>query len=1016
MFSRLIYVVVLSAGSVIASEQASCLAASPDFESQIIPILLSRCLECHQSGNPSGGLAIDSAAALLKGGDSGEVIRPGHAADSLMFRRIESGEMPPAKNGHERRLSKGELELIRGWIDAGAAYPEQRRLDLFEKTIESRAGRDWWAFQPLKVVVPPQLDSVHGPVHPIDAFIWQKHREQGLSGAPEATAAALTRRLWWDLTGLPPGTFELPQGGVELSDGVIRVDAYEQLVDQLLASPQYGERWARHWLDVVRFADTSGYERDQTKPFAWKYRDWVVNAFNVDMPWDDFIRHQLAGDEIEDRTEQSVIATGFLRLGTWNDEPNDPSDYTYERLEDLVHTTSTAFLGLTTKCARCHDHKFDPIPQTDYYRMAAVFWPGPIHPRSSELLGGPTAAELGMADVLGWTDITTAPAALHLLKNGERLQPLQAVSAGALTCFPGTAPNFTAGRTSAGTTGLRLQLANWIADPGNPLTARVVVNRIWMHHFGEGLVRSTNNFGFTGDQPTHPELLDWLSGELIRSGWSVKHIHRLILTSSTWKQSSIHPRERDIQLTDSANRYLWRMFRRRMDAESLRDALLASSEELDLRAGGPGFVASVSPEALEGLSRKGSAWSASPESEQRRRSLYMFSQRSLLPPMMTAFDLCDSTLPCGRRDTTIVAPQALTLLNNEFSHNRSEHLAARILNTAERSVEQHITEVWQQILQREPGVEELGAASRHLEQQLAYYHRMADTVNDGVSGPPIPAQMQSVLKRIHSGRDHAEAVPKLPEDCVLYLDPAQGLELSDRGTVVRWQDQSVHGHDATQDQAEFQPEWRAAGITGQPTVNFDGSRQFLHLTGSLLRHDDCTVVAVVTDRAENGHRELISNWSGQDGNSVTSFFVGMTGEHSIRLSDAISGVGEIQDRQNPFLLTATNGDAGAFVFQTGRAVASQTNRLPSRKLDTPWVIGQQGNITGEYWNGETALLLVFSRQLTREELDVLWTVIAERFQLASRVQEQQKAVTPEQRALASLCLVLFNSNEFAFID
>lgn len=1015
MFSKLICVVVFAATKLIVSSQALCLAEQPDFENEIAPILLRRCLECHQSGNPSGGLAIDTAAAFQKGGESGEAISAGHATDSLLFRRIESGEMPPAKNGREHRLPEGEIDLIRQWIDAGALYPEGRHLDLFEKTSESRAGRDWWAFQPLRVVLPPQRDSAEGPVHPIDAFIWQKHRELGLSAAPEAPAEALTRRLWWDLTGLPPGALNFPQHGEHLRGGGISTEEYEQLVNQLLASPQYGERWARHWLDVVRFADTSGYERDQAKPFAWKYRDWVVNAFNSDMPWDDFIRNQLAGDEIENRTEQSVVATGFLRLGTWNDEPNDPADYTYERLEDLVHTTSTAFLGVTTKCARCHNHKFDPIPQTDYYRMAAAFWPGPIHPRSSELLGGPTVAELGTADVLGWTDITTAPAALHLLRNGERLQPMQAVSAGALTCFPGTAPDFEVVRTSAGTTGLRLQLANWIADSGNPLTARVVVNRIWMHHFGEGLVRSTNNFGFTGDQPTHPELLDWLSGELIRSGWSVKHLHRLILTSSTWKQSSIHPREKEFQQQDAANRYLWKTFRRRVDAESLRDALLSASGELDLRTGGPGFVATVSPEALEGLSRKGSAWVASSESEQRRRSLYMFAQRSLLPPMMTAFDLCDSTLPCGRRDTTIVAPQALTLMNNEFAHDRSNHLATQILHRADLCGRQRIGEVWRRILKRDPTEQELALATRHLEQQLAHYSVSMGSVSEDMTGSPKTAEIQDVLKRIR-GDASAKDVRQPAEDCVLFLDPAQGIELSDRGTVIKWRDQSVHGHDATQDQSEFQPGFRGDGIVGQPTVNFDGIKQFLHLQGSLLDEDDCTVVAVVTDRAVNGHRELISNWSGRDGNSGTSFFVGMTGEHAMRLSDVISGVGAIRDRQNPFLLTATNGDAGAAVFQTERAVVSQTNRLPSRRLDTPWVIGQQGNINGEYWDGELALLVVFSRQLSPEELHVLWSVIAERFRLASPVQEQRKSVTPEERVLASLCLVLFNSNEFAFID
>ena len=685
-----------------------------DFENHVAPIIIRNCLECHQSRNPSGGLAVDTASAILAGGESGSAVTRNSATESLLFQRVSSGEMPPPYHGESRVLAAGDVEILRQWIDAGAIFPVDRRLDIYERTNDVRGGRDWWSFQPLRRLDPPWSAAVPAGSNPIDAFIQVALQEHGLTPAPPAARSQLFRRLSWTTIGLPASEAQIAKGNANPVATSISV-----LVNNLLDSPHFGERWARHWLDVVRFAETSGYERDQTKPFAWKYRDWVVNAFNSDMPYDEFIREQLAGDQMPLRSESTVIATGFLRLGTWNDEPNDAEDYKYERLEDLVHATSSAFLGMTTKCARCHDHKFDPIPQEDYYRIAAAFWPGPISPGPSDLLGGPHADVLGYREVLGWTDVTTTPSPLYVLKNGERHHPMQAVTAGVLSCVPGKQTELDASLPvkDVHVTGGRLQLADWIASPRNPLTARVIVNRLWQHHFGEGLVRSSNNFGFTGDRPTHPELLDWLATELIDNNWSLKHIHRLILTSATWQQSSLHPQHDAYVQKDSANRFLWRANRRRMEAEAVRDGFLAASGELDLRIGGPGFFPTISAEALEGLSRKAAAWTASPESEQHRRSLYIFTQRSLLPPMMTAFDLCDTTLPCGQRDVTIVAPQALTLLNNEFIHNRAASLAGRITKNEPEAVTGQIAAVWRAVLNREPSQVEMQMAAEHVQQQ-----------------------------------------------------------------------------------------------------------------------------------------------------------------------------------------------------------------------------------------------------------------------------------------------------------
>lgn len=978
--------------------------SEPDFEREIAPILVRRCLECHQSHNPSGNLALDSAEGLTKAGDSGPAVVAHDPDASLLLHRVSAGEMPPAKHGESQKLPPEEIKKLRDWIESGAVFPSGRTLDLYERTTDVRGGRDWWSFQPIKSHEPP-MEFSNGSKNPIDAFIRKKLAEHQLIPAPTASSSALVRRLYWDILGLPA-----PLNAAAELDTERNADSavWANLVDELLASPHFGERWARHWMDVARFAETCGYERDQVKPKAWKYRDWVVDAMNSDMPYDQFVRLQLAGDEIPDRTESSVIATGFLCLGTWNDEPNDPEDYKYERLEDLVHTTSSAFLGLTTKCARCHDHKFDPIPQVDYYRMASAFWPGPIEPRNRDLIGGPSADELGLKDVLGWTDISRSPSPLHVLKNGERSHPLQPASAASLTLAPGEFREFSL-TPGIKTTGLRLQLADWIASEKNPLTARVIVNRLWQHHFGDGLVRSSNNFGFTGDQPTHPELLDWLASELIRNNWSLKSIHRLILTSETWGQSSLHPQQTRFEQIDAGNRWLWKANRRRVDAESLRDAFLASTDELDLKLGGPSFYPTISEDALEGLSRKGAAWTASSEKDQHRRSLYIFMQRSLLPPLMTTFDLCDSTLPCGQRDVTIVAPQALTLLNNEFVHRRAEALAASVqadskTNNSTDPVELSaaaVRKVWKAILRRDPTAEELSMSVSHVARQL-----------DRFRNPIVEEELVS--------SDPAATFDQIASESVLVLDASNGVTADERGLASRWDDQTNHAHHATQPSSQHRPVLVENAVNGQPAIRFNGQGRFMHLDGQLLKSDDVTVFAVVTDAAtEQGslaHRELLSNWSGGDGNSGTSFFVGMTGEKSIRLSDAVSGVGEIQDRHNPFLLTATNGDHGARVFQQTREVAGSSTRLPARRLDTPWVIGQQGNINGEYWHGDLSYLMVINRELSEEERRSVQAHLIGRFNLPAFEPESTTQATPEQLALASLCLVLFNSNEFAFVD
>ncbi|MEM7384269.1 MAG: PSD1 and planctomycete cytochrome C domain-containing protein [Verrucomicrobiota bacterium] len=657
---------VIVGGLLFVHSGGRLVAKTPDFNTEMAPLLIKRCVECHQGRDPSGGLSLTSFDGLIRGGDSGSALNREQPEKSLLFQRIHTGEMPPEKQGKSGKLPVEEIERFRRWLVNGHPWPEDRKLDYFERTNELRAGRDWWSLQPVVRHPVPTLDSQASPANPIDAFILTKLEDEGVRPAPIADQRTLMRRASYVLTGLPPKKDEL--------DAFVRdtaPDAWSRLIDRLLARPQYGERWGRHWLDLARYADTNGYERDQEKPFAWKYRDWVVAAFNADMPYERFVTEQLAGDELPDRDERSVIATGFLRLGAWNDEPNDPRDYQYDRLEDLVHTTSSAFMALTVKCARCHAHKFDAVTQEDYYRMASAFWAGPVPVGSPHDLGGPKPEALGFKEVLGWTDLGPRPKPLHVLKNGEREQPLEVVVPASLSLVPALERAIDPPPPEAGTSHRRLQLADWLTDARHPLTARVLVNRVWQHHFGQALVRTPNNFGFLADPPTHPELLDWLASDFLARGGSLKALHRLILTSRTWQQASLHEASDALEERDSGNRLWWRAERRRLDAEQLRDALLLASGDLDLAIGGEGFRPTISSEALEGLSQKSKAWQASPIEAQFRRSLYMVMKRGLLPPMMTTFDLCDPTQSCGQRDVTLVPTQALALLNHPFYNEES---------------------------------------------------------------------------------------------------------------------------------------------------------------------------------------------------------------------------------------------------------------------------------------------------------------------------------------------------------
>ncbi len=900
-----------------------------DFGRQIQPILAKRCYACHGPDKAEGGLRLNSKEAAFAKLESGtHAITAKDAAKSELLKRVTSREegvqMPP----EGAPLTDSQIALLRRWIDEGAEWKEH------------------WAFLAPVAQQPPMVKDVKWVANPIDSFILSKLEQKGFVPAPPADKTALLRRITFDLTGLPPTLADVESFLADDSP-----TAYEKVVDRLLQSQHYGEKWARHWLDVVRYADTNSFERDGAKPNAWRYRDYVIRSFNSDKPYDQFVREQLAGDELPTVTSDSIIATGFYRLGLWDDEPADRLLALYEGFDDIITTTSQAFLGLTVNCARCHDHKIDPIPQRDYYAMLAFFQgitpngnPNPnveravfendaaraefeskqkrhqeklnstqasvtaiekefrervsktdqqadnpdmddleyrfyrdtwdklpkfdelkaettakleqgffdISPATREFsfgfvftgtlkvpadgtyvfeldsddgsrltvdgklvvehdgthgTGSPKVAKATLKQgrvpirldyfqgptgskglVVKWygpgfeqrylsatteegepignrrgkkrdfnelikqrgpgvlgqtrfdeyqaaakqledlkrhkieadyalcvTEIGPNPPETFLLKRGNPQSPgdkvvpaFQSVIGGGLPTIPQPAPG-------AKTSGRRLALANWIASPDNRLTARVMVNRLWQHHFGRGIVRSPNNVGLLGDSPTHPELLDWLAAKFSADGWRMKPMHKLIVMSNTYRMSSRaegrglrdegrqasasttisvpQPSTLNLQpsLLDPLNQLFWRFDMRRLGAEELRDTILATTGQLNAKLFGPGIFPEISDEVKAGQSVPGSGWHTSPQEEQTRRSVYVQVKRSLVLPILADFDVADSDTTCAARFATTQPTQALGMLNGKFLNDQAAEFAKRLRKEAGDKVEPQVT-------------------------------------------------------------------------------------------------------------------------------------------------------------------------------------------------------------------------------------------------------------------------------------------------------------------------------------
>jgi hypothetical protein len=618
-----------------------------------------------------------------------------------------------------------------------------------------RAGRDWWSLQPLRPVAVPSADGAPRLSNPIDHFILHRLKKERLAPSPEADRRTLIRRLSFDLIGLPPTPHE-----VEAFVKDSAPDAYERLVDRLLDSPHYGERWARHWLDLVRYGESQGFERNKFRPSAWKYRDFVVEAFNSDMPYDQFVRWQIAGDVLEPDEPLAVLASGFLALGPYdltaynNGTPPMRAFAREEELEGLVGTVGQAFLGLTVHCARCHKHKFDPISQEEYYRFSAALG-GTYQGAEREVLtdrGRPViqkriaalrreieslaarekAADGGTKPALtakrsrlesvirlleGGPVHTTRPkqpGPWHVLARGDYRKPRDLVSPGGIAALKGLSADWHLAK-DAPEAERRKVLARWIADPNNPLTPRVIVNRLWAHHFGEGLVRTPSDFGFQGGLPSHPELLDWLAGQLVRpdggTAWGLKRIQRLIVTSATYRQSSRSVPE--AVRVDADNRLLWRQAPRRLEAEAFRDAVLAVSGEIDLRLGGPGYRDFKVKSA--GDNETYTVFDAV-GGEFNRRSLYRTWLRTGTSPLLDLLDCPDPSVATPKRTVTSTPLQALALLNDRFMEHHAGRFAERLKREAPGGTAAQVRRAY-----------DLAFAHPPTDAELAFCQRFAET-------------------------------------------------------------------------------------------------------------------------------------------------------------------------------------------------------------------------------------------------------------------------------------------------
>jgi mono/diheme cytochrome c family protein len=996
-------------------------AAEQFFERKIRPVVVQHCQPCHGPEKSEGGLRLDSAMSLAAGGHSGPAVVASKPDESALF-RAASGNIDAARVAGHERLPDAVLGDLKAWIHAGAVWPspsERPGAIGIRKSTDgvTEEDRQYWAFRPIRRDA-PATHRADQPSGAIDILVREALAEHRLTPNPAATRRELIRRAFFDLIGLPPTPQE-----VEAFERDESPQAFERVIDQLLARPEYGERWARHWLDVVRYAQTNGYERDAEKPFAWRYRDYVIRAFNEDKPYDRFVLEQLAGDELDPVTDDGIIATGFYRLGVWDDEPDDAQTAEFEALDDVMVTSGAAFLGLTIGCARCHAHKFDPIPHEDYYKLLAFIrnirpyaLPKMSHDSATlvpvgdraaaaqrlELvkemtssleeslakaedakekkrlqdeiakIGRETASDLEWA--LAVRDGENKPTLL--LIRGNAASPAAEVQPAFLTVLGGAAPTLEA-PPNAGSSGRRLALARWLVQPDHPLTARVMANRVWQHHFGRGIVKTTSDFGHSGMPPTHPRLLDWLAAELMSGGWSIKHLHKVIMLSQTYQMSSHAappaedgatggsregdvPRDRRLaQDVDPSNEYFWRQNVRRLEAEAIRDSILFASGQLNSSRGGRGFFPHTAGEVLAAGSRPGDGWSTSTREERARRSIYAFVKRSMVPPFFEGFDYTNTATPLGERPVTTVAPQALMLLNDKFMSEQAAALARRAEREAGSDSTVQIERVFAVTLGRKPAPQEIRVASGYLERQTQMHADLATRLT-------FAADVPGSLQRAYMNGLKPEEFLLGPRDGWQYFrgrwgGDYEGITSLDRSCTpfALWQG-AMSGDGVISARVTLQRAVESASILFRATAEGDSVRGY-EVTfdpreqSVVLRRDDKECVVLGRANCVIPAAELIP----------------------VRIEAAGS-------RIRVWIQGAATPDAGK-----GEAVLDISDESP---------ILEPGRVGIRTWGAAVSV-----DDLTIEGGGAKTTVPG-------------SPETPAMRALESLCLLIFNLNEFIHID
>ena len=780
------------------------------FEKDVRPLLVEACQECHGPEKHKGGLRLDNLPYILQGGESGAAIVP-HKPDASLLIKLVNYEDPDMEMPPDGKLSADKIEILKKWVAMGAPWPEAEVAAAKPARKPGDITEDdkkWWAFQPVKSPPVPKSKAAS----PIDAFVQTKLAENGLKPSPAADPVSFIRRATFDLTGLPPTPEEVD---AFVHEAYASKEAYTKLIDRLLESPRYGERWAQHWLDVVRYAESEGYRLDAYRPNVWPYRDYVVRSLNNDKPYDQFVREQIAGDEIlyakgktvpETAEELDLItATGFLRHTIYEYNQRDSEGQWKLIMNEITDVTADVFMGMSVQCAQCHDHKFDPILQKDYYRLqaflsnitwaedkpyatqaqideynaklkaweeatkepraiidaiiepkieaaqkrAVIMFPEeiqamfaksrdqrtPYEEQIVQLAGRQVAYERVRykADKLKEPEATKYNEAKARMDEFAKLKPKPllptlavgetgpdtpttkfvtrkvgevSTAPGFLTILDPTDAKIPAPKPDASTSGRRTVLADWLADSKNPLTARVIVNRVWQYHFGKGISTTTSDFGRLGDPPSHPELLDWLTTEFIKSGWKLKTLHRLIMASATYQQSTASDEE--ALLKDPENRLLWRYSPRRLDAEQARDSMLAASGELDLTMGGEGV-----------------------DKTKPRRSLYLRKMRNTPDAFLTSLDAPNGFQSTPERLSTTTATQSLLMVNGDWPLDRARAMAARLIKENTDGDAQRVAKAYELTFSRQPTEEETTAAVDFLKSQRAMLQREAP--------PPPPA-------------------------------------------------------------------------------------------------------------------------------------------------------------------------------------------------------------------------------------------------------------------------------------